>query len=229
MTTSTRLDSEAADHITKWRQTLGIKRLEASKLLGVTKQAVSNWELSVNEPRKEIYARMAERSSGSEKQWFLSKIGLSINDAEALAGTAAPIVPDGEGIEIKVFKSAGAGSFRSVDDIPDHSVIFPRQWLPTTQKLVGLVVEGDSMSPLIETGFIVIVDRTKKSKAAALNHIVAVGDGDGVAIRWLLEIDGDLLLQPHNRNIENRAVPVRPDTRIIGVVIKWIGQPPVRK
>jgi SOS-response transcriptional repressor LexA len=229
MTTSTRLDSEAADHITKWMQTLGIERHEASKLLGVTKQAVSNWEYGINEPKRDIYARMADKSSGAEKQWFLTKIGLSVNDAEVLAGTASDPVLDEQGIEIKVFKSAGAGSFRSVGETLDHTVVFPRAWLPTTQKLIGLVVEGDSMSPLIETGFIVIVDLMKNTKALAVNHIVAASDGDGVAIRYLIENGGTLWLQPHKMNADNHAVPVGRDMRIIGVVVKWIGQPKAGK
>jgi SOS-response transcriptional repressor LexA len=45
----------------------------------------------------------------------------------------------------------------------------------------------------------------------------------------LVENGGGLWLQPHNLNVENRAVPVGAKTRIIGVVVKWIGRPKAGK
>ncbi len=86
------------------------------------------------------------------------------------------------------------------------------------------------MSPLIESGFIVIVDLTQKTLDTALNRIVAASDGTGVAIKHLVRAGGEYWLQPNNLNLDNRASRVGPDTEIIGVVVKWIGQPtPYRK
>ena len=225
MTRAIHVDPQAAVYIKKWRESLGLTRLQAARRLGVSKTAVSNWELSVNEPKREIYGRMAEEANVSDKKWFFTKLGLSETNAASLTGSQRDSDGDEDSIEIKVFKSAGAGVFRSIDETPDHVVSFPRAWLTTTQKLVGLVVAGDSMSPLIETGFIVIVDRTRRTAATALNHIVAASDGVGVAIKYLVERDGGYWLTPHNMNIDNRPTPVGPSTRIIGVVVKWIGQP----
>jgi SOS-response transcriptional repressor LexA len=215
------------------RGRLKLKQIPFARRVGVDQGAVSNWERGKNRPQPEHFVTLAGLADGHEKVWFLKQAGVTDAALRASAELETSQTLDDEAlecVEIKVFKSAGAGSFRSVDETPDHTVDFPRAWLPTTQKLVGLVVEGDSMSPLIETGFIVIVDRTKKTAASALNHIVAASDGAGVAIRYLTESGGRYWLQPHNLNIENRAVPVEPSTRIIGVVIKWIGQPaPARK
>ena len=231
MAKSKTLDPGAPGHIKNWRTSARLSRLALSQSLGVSKTTVSNWELGFNEPGATTYRKIAELALPPDKEWFLRKSGSSDKEIEVLAGTGAPSTDRGnECVDIKVYKSAGAGAFRSVEETPDHTVPFPRAWLPTTQKLVGLVVEGDSMSPLIETGFIVIVDRTKKTAASALNHIVAASDGTGVTIKHMVERDDGYWLTPHNMNIENRPTPVGPSTRIIGVVVKWIGQPlPARK
>jgi SOS-response transcriptional repressor LexA len=211
-------------------QKLMLDQKEFANLVGVKQPIVSQWETAKHRPSSLALAKIGD-ISGDDKVWWYERAGRKFTEQiESGARTSLDREGDAQHIEIKVFKSAGAGAFRSVDETPDYTVPFPRAWLPTTQKLVGLVVEGDSMSPLIETGFIVIVDRTKKTAASALNHMVAASDGGGVAIKYLVERDDGYWLAPHNMNIDNLPTRVGPSTRIIGVVVKWVGQPlPARK
>jgi SOS-response transcriptional repressor LexA len=219
---------EYSQRITRLLGYLGMKQVPFAEILDVDQGAVSNWVRGKNRPQPDKFIEMAGLAVGEEREWFLLQAGVKPSDLREMAlDDKGPTIDSASPtVEIKIFKSAGAGSFRSVDETPDHVVAFPRAWLPTTQKLVGLVVEGNSMSPLIESGFIVIVDRTRRTLALALNHIVAASDGAGVAIRRLVKSGSGYWLKPQNLNADNEEVPVTPSTRIIGVVVKWIGQSP---
>jgi SOS-response transcriptional repressor LexA len=222
-----------AEAIFKLRKSRRQTQIEVSKELGVYQSAIVRWERGIDMPPTKALLMLSEMAPESEKQWWRdqasARVGFDLEGAEVPHPPPSQKEKEDLYAQIKVYKSAGAGAFRSVDEMPDHTVMFPRAWLPSRQKMVGLLVHGNSMSPLIEDGFIVIADLTRNTKTLALNHIVAASDGYGVAIRYLVEIGGSLWLQPHNMNVENRAVPVGRDMRIIGVVVKWIGQPKAGK
>ncbi|MDR3723287.1 MAG: helix-turn-helix transcriptional regulator [Terracidiphilus sp.] len=67
------LDPEAPVRIKDWRNRKEISRLELSRALGVSKTAVSNWELSLNEPDARTYQKLAEMADGPDREWFQTK------------------------------------------------------------------------------------------------------------------------------------------------------------
>ncbi len=173
----------------------------------VVPASVSKWEAGRNRPFPQVLAKMGELAVGDLKSFFLREAGVESDE-----------------VSINLYRSAGAGSFRFVDEEAFDTISFPRRLLTSTRKLVGLIVEGDSMSPIIRSGFIVIVDRTKRTPEQAKDQIIAASDDGGVAIRMLQLRGGAFWLVP--QNLDGHAPsPVTPTTRIVGVVIKWIGQP----
>lgn len=177
----------------------------------VTPSSLSKWESGRARPVSKVLAKFAEIASGELSSFFLREAGAV------------------DALSLNIYKSAGAGAFRFVDEEADQTVVFPRAWLPASPKLVGIVVEGSSMSPIIESGFIVIVDRAKKTLEEARGRIIAASDDGGVAIRTLEKRGDTYWLVPRNEAGHSAAMAT-PTTRIIGVVVKWIGQPtPHRK
>ena len=81
------------------------------------------------------------------------------------------------------------------------------------------------MSPLISTGDIVIVDMRKRSRTAFIGGIVAVSDGEGVSVKYLRKSGNQLLLVPHNPDIDNPEIEVAERHRVVGLVLGWVHPP----
>ena len=82
------------------------------------------------------------------------------------------------------------------------------------------------MSPLIESGYIALVDRTQTNWPALVNRIVAVGDGEGLSLKWLRKLGKAYVLVPNNLNADNQMISVTPQHQVFGKVERWIGEPP---
>ena len=93
-------------------------------------------------------------------------------------------------------------------------------YIPVTQGMYALRVEGDSMlnpggSPSFSDGMIIIVDPTRH---AGNGSLVIARDGDGRATFKRLSIDGDqAYLVPLNPRYE--PIPIRKELHICGVVV----------
>ena len=127
---------------------------------------------------------------------------------------------------------AAAGSPLAVRDGDVEQIIqLPRQWLPRGGKLFALRVSGDSMSPILLDGHVVIVDVSKNEAAKLVQHMVAARDSDGVTIKWLRkEADIYMLVAQHTApEYGVRFLKPLGDFDLVGEVVMWIGQPPPAK
>lgn len=104
----------------------------------------------------------------------------------------------------------------------------PRSWFRRTGELIALRITGDSMAPIIQDGYIVIIDTSKRQAKQLVEKMVAAREDDGVTIKWLRR-DGDtFLLVPQHVSPRHPVRIVQPfgDFSIVGEVVKWIGEPP---
>jgi len=98
------------------------------------------------------------------------------------------------------------------------------QWKPVGQieELDDILirVKGDSMVGAgIENGDVVVV---RKSKEFKNGDIVLARSNDGTTIKRLVSKEGRTYLKPENSKHKN--IPIYPDTRLIGKVIRIIGK-----
>jgi SOS-response transcriptional repressor LexA len=141
-----------------------------------------------------------------------------------------------ESIIIPVLKDpAAAGTPRMInEDEIDFRLTLPRSIIPKGGKLVGLRVPGDSMSPILEKGYIALIDTARHDPENLVDRMVAVREKDKVTFNWLRFTDGIYMLVPQNTSIHNQVHVIRPggDWSIVGEVVNWIGwpaHPPKRK
>ena len=213
-----------SSRIASLRKRLGMKQTPFAELIGTKQNVVSEWENGLYDPSPASLILLGKHDP-DDPLWWYERAGPKFAARQRSFLLTSSLARDS--VEIKVYSSAGAGAFRSVEETPQSVISFPRGLLASTREIVGLRVHGESMSPLIPDGSIVIVDQTRRTAEAARDHIVAAAEDGGVAIRWLVR-SGDLYWL-HPNNPEHRPVAVEPSTRLIGVVIKWIAEPPQRK
>lgn len=165
-----------------WRQKKGLSQRDLASLLGRSQGFVGNIESDKTGLSRDLIARMAERTSVNVA-WLLTGIGpmdreTSDQDFEPLSGSkrierpdfARPLTGDfasgGEEYSLiprfDVDVSAGAGIV-PVEGAEAEYLAFSRSWLirnGISADLCGLVrVKGDSMSPTIPDGALVLVHR----------------------------------------------------------------------
>ena len=116
--------------------------------------------------------------------------------------------------------AAAAGPPRAIaeSDIEGY-VLVPYGWCPDTQNFSCLRVRGDSMTPILNDGAIVGIDRTQRDPAMLQQQMVAARYEDGVTIKWLeRQPDGALLLVPENKTHPTLTLPRTEANPILGAV-----------
>lgn len=208
------------------RKAAKLEQTELARRLGVAQKTVSRWETGRDEPQPKNYAALAEVpgiAGTSHAAWFLEQ-------ARANAG-----LPTNEGVFFaKVMPGAvAAGEPRDVlEFLTEEKLPLPEQWTKHPEDTVCLTVSGDSMSPLIEDGYIVVVDTRARDPRELVDAMVAAVDTrkNATTIKWLRKVEDadDYMLVPQHTSKRHKVVLIsRPGQwRIAGRVLRWIGQPP---
>ena len=130
--------------------------------------------------------------------------------------------------------AAAAGTPRAIDEKEIETYLtLPEQWIGRKSSITAIRVVGDSMLPILDDGYIALVDTSVRDPKRLVNQMVAARADDGVTIKWLRREKGHgsdmYLLVPQNTSQRH---PVRVITEgsesvsIVGIVVKWIGEPP---
>ncbi len=213
---------ELATRIRALRLLCGLTQEQMAKLCGGVRQSVvARWEEGKFEPPGQALVKMARLAPADERWWWLQKAGLEKSDL---------IVKQvGEGfVRVAVLKDpVAAGSGRAIDETEiDHYLMFPKE-VVGSGTVTGLRVNGTSMWPIIDEGFIVLVDTSQNDPRRLVDSIVAAREGEGVTIKYLRKRDKVFILAPSHPSPSHPPILLGPenDAAIIGKVIKWIGQP----
>jgi SOS-response transcriptional repressor LexA len=194
--------------------------IEFSTYLGVPQSSVWSWEKGTRPITVAGLLKIAARAAPEDRDFWLSAAGIN--------PIAVPIEKDTRHIPV-LRDAAACGTPRAVDEREIESTIsFPSRWLPSGGSIEAIKVVGDSMSPLLEDGFIALVDVASRDVLRLVGKMVLARDGDGVTIKWFRKQEAMFLLVPQNPSPRNQVqVWTTSDNRaIVGEVVRWIGFPP---
>lgn len=218
--------------------------------LNVTQTSVSSWESGTKEPKPEMYFRMAKIWPQAEQVPFLLKRAADISGAFQIPGldkmlgqSKKPVRStrqakfgrfSNEAVEIPLLKdAAAAGTPRQVQEREIEDMLpMPESLCPHPDSIVCIRVEGDSMSPVLEPGYIVAVDTAETDRARLYNQMVAARDPEGgVTIKWFRKSGNSEMLIPNHTSKRHQPVVIvaaaegEQGWSIIGKVLWWIGIP----
>jgi SOS-response transcriptional repressor LexA len=109
----------------------------------------------------------------------------------------------------------------------DDVIATPAFWCPHPEETQCLRVEGTSMSPLINDGDIVAVDRSQTDPDELNQKIVVAGHRDlGLFLARFISADGVQLLESENREFSPLTVEKDRKWQIVGKVLWWIRKGP---
>lgn len=103
----------------------------------------------------------------------------------------------------------------------------PKDWLPAEGILQAIRAPADgAMRPLIEKGYIVVVNVERRDPKVLVNTLVVVRNKEGVCIRWLRRDMGlDLLMPLDLRHHTMSALDAKEGSSLVGEVVLWVGKP----
>jgi SOS-response transcriptional repressor LexA len=243
-----------AVRIAELRKKLGMNQAEFAKSLGAGQGNVSKWETGKNRPTPDTFALMAKIAPDVDKFYFLDEAGIprelfmggvervlpsqlieaaSHMVSEAWSGVRGGGGPKAEAVDMLMVPMladpAAAGNPLSINE-RDIKFLFPMpaELLPPNSHIFGVAVEGDSMTPMLREGDIVLLD-VKQRDAKKLNEcMIAARVGDGVTIKYLRKNGKFYQLVPQNTSPrhEIRILTEDDDWSIIGKVVWRMGPPP---
>jgi SOS-response transcriptional repressor LexA len=193
---------------------------------GVSQAAIARWESGEDMPPPRALITMGDLAGEPDKWWFYEKAGIKRQDASLFMSHSR-----GEEKIVPLLRDAiAAGMGRAIDEAIEDNWPLPKKWFPPGSSIVALKVVGDSMSPLVQEGYIVLIDTSERNPRKLAGQMIAAREGDGVTLKWLRKEGKFYQLVPQHTS---RSHPVRiiapgeeEEYGVVGRVIKWIGEPP---
>ena len=231
--------------IKKLRKALGLTQHALAQKLGVLPWAVASWEQERWEPSGEHYAQLARLAPPEEARFFLGKLGL---DREAVLSKWPEAFPQPPEIRIYTTEQwkpgtqdrlrfqvqipvlrdeAAAGSPREINERDvDSFIAVPSKFVPKgLGAYTGIYIRGDSMAPVLNERFIVVVDHTNRDPLRLRGRMVAALLPDGVLVKWLARGTrrDRIVLRSQNPDYEDLILDSPETNPIIGDVVFWWG------
>ena len=195
-----------ADNIKKLRKRFNLTQNELGEIAGVSGGAVSTWERGTAEPRMGAIQRMSDYFNISKSE--------IVDDTESIFGKAT-------GVSIPIVSTivAGLPADAYEDPLGYEEISFE---LAKTGDFVCLKVKGDSMTPIIQEGDIVVVKQQNDVESGDI-AVVRVNGDEATLKKVQKSPDGITLIaynpavyEPHfysNKEIEE--LPVEVDGKVV--------------
>ena len=217
------------------------RRIFAAKL-NVTQVTVSNWLTGKKEPRPEIYFRISRIWPDAPEVPLLLKRAADVSGLYQVRGfddlieknkNSTDTRTKGYATSIPLLKHQSAlGTSRQTNEKEiQEELIFPVSFCPNPEHTVCVKFIGDSMSPIIDDGYIIAIDTAQNKRERLYNHMIAARSPEGhIHIKWLRKAGKEDLLVPQNTGKRHQSEIFPPEDdqsgwKIIGKVLFWIGTP----
>jgi SOS-response transcriptional repressor LexA len=219
------LTAEYANRLKDLRRRLGWTQSELAKICTVHQVQISRWEAGLDVPSSQALLAIGRAAGDPEKAWWWGQAGLSQNEL----ANQGPNEPDIRRIPL-LKDAAAAGTARAVNEKEiDRYISLPEDWIGRRSSITAIKVVGDSMAPILDEGYIVLVDTSDRDPKKLVNQMVAARDDEGVTIKWLRKQKDLFLLVPQHTSVRHQVRVITPGSdsvSIVGKVVKWIGEPP---
>ncbi|HEV7520705.1 MAG TPA: XRE family transcriptional regulator [Candidatus Angelobacter sp.] len=200
----------------------GMTQEVLAKHCRVDQTIVSRWKSGQRTPGPDSLVGIAHLVPEDEKEeWF------------EFAGVPKVVHPrDITHRSVPLFKGKiAAGHGREVEGEIEKELPFPKEWFGPGSRIIALKVDGDSMAPLVNSGYYVLVDISQTDIKRLAGHMVAARATHGCTLKWLRKDSDTGFFQLIPQHV-SEAYPVRtitPDNEhefaILGRVVRWIGEP----
>ena len=217
--------SIAGPRLAEERDRLGLTQAQAADLCGVSREMWGRYEKGSSAPGGEVFANFA--IAGGDANYLLTgQRGKSeIDFAFDLAHSSTEIGPDEFALVPVYDVEASAGPGSVVDhETPSHQIAFRRDWLRSeglhARTLAALTARGDSMSPTIAPGALLLID-TAQAQPRREGVYVLQADGHLRVKRISPRADGALLLTSDNPLYPPEQVgpDLVPRLHVVGLVV----------
>jgi len=211
--------------IAKARNAKGLSQGALGRLVNVGQTTIQGWEADRNEPDLDKLQLMAEHLDKSAAWLAFGDAFMNALSSELGGISSAYLrVPFND-------IGAGAGGPRLAGEADDGQTILLPESLVTHQlraapdHLVAFPVHGQSMSPLLPDGTVVVADMRKRQIGGG--GLFGIDDGDGLVVKWVEKIrDSD---PPKLRFVsENKSISpyerLAEEAGIIGLIVWRMGR-----
>ena len=210
--------------IRRVRSSKGMNQGDFGKLFGVSQGAISNWEMGVDVPTFKYLQQLYGMTSD---QALLDYLEQELSAATGVQSAVAATSPKANLRRVPVLRHPAAiGTMAATQSEEIREVLdLPTRWFSPTGEFFALNESGDSMSPIVEDGALIVVDTSKRTLKDLLHRMVAVRVTDGIATYWLREDNGIFLLSPKTISQRQPIRVLRKEGRfsLVGEVVLVIG------
>lgn len=190
--------------IRKYRKAKGMTQKELGFRIGVKHNTISGYESGANEPEQNILFSIAD------------VLGVSINDLFPPITNVEPVDPDF--VRIPVLGTIACGEPLMVAENYAEYIYMPKDQVPSG-KLFYLRAKGNSMTPTIPDGALVLVREQPEVESGAIAAVLVNGDTEATLKR--VKRQGSLvILMPDNPECEPFIVTPDNPARVIGRAIQ---------
>jgi phage repressor protein C with HTH and peptisase S24 domain len=234
---------------------LKLTQAALAERLGVSPATVSRWIQGKHEPTAEGYVALGNLAPRPNAAYFWERAGMDLAnlpdaslrkvvsslrvnlDELGVAGEhkVSRNLPGGSGaVAIPLLAAAAYGDQTppsenvSLSDMEvEEMLLAPLGWCPNPDHMIGMHLEGDSMTPAISPGSILFVDTAATDRDQLDKKVVVVSHRDlGFKVARLQRLAGaDLLISVNPRymplDISNAA-----KWKVFGQVLWWISRDP---
>jgi SOS-response transcriptional repressor LexA len=240
--------------ISRLRQRLDLSQTAFGHEVHSSAMGVSRWERGAQEPPSHSYIELGNLAGDPDCWFFWGRAGLRNEDLMRVlpklrnrfprpamqafdfvhAGSGGRKVNKAQLVAIPLLKIVAAtngengDSPPSLHDAPVESFIAaPSDWCPNPASTYSLRVHGNSMSPLIHTGYILVVDSSQTERSKLDGKIVIAWHKDaGLTVSSFRRYDHTEVLQPENREYQSITMDRKNSWKIIAKVLWWIAKAP---
>lgn len=245
---------EWAATIFELRQRLALSQTAFGERVHSSAMGVSRWERGSQEPTAGGYIELGNLAGTPVCWYFWGRAGLRRDDLMRVMPELRKRVSRTHAIDFQI-ASAGGGpkmlkapqlvaiplleavaashgeqgdtSAMLHDATVEGMIAAPKDWCPNPPATICLRVRGKSMMPLIDDGYILVVDSSQTDSAKLNGKVVIAWNRDkGLTVSRLQHYDHMDVLQPESREYESIVLNSEHKWKIVAKVLWWIGRAP---
>jgi transcriptional regulator with XRE-family HTH domain len=246
---------EWAERILRLISDLKITQARLSERLGVSPATVSRWIQGKHEPTAEGYVALGNLAPRRDAVYFWERAGMDVANLPdaGLHRATSSLRINLEEVNVVTGKRvskqlAGAASAVAIpllrvsaygDRVPPHEnvslaeveveelILAPLAWCANPEHMIGMHLEGDSMTPAIPAASILFVDTSVTDRDQLNKKIVVVSHRDlGFKVARLQRLEAADLLISANHRYMPLDVSNASKWKIFGEVLWWVSRDP---